>query len=299
MKNRVIFIVGSTATGKSRTAIELAREINGEIISCDSMQIYKGMPILTQAPSEKDRKGIPHHLMSEVPPDKEYSAAEFSKRAAKLIKNIIKKRKTPIVVGGTGLYVKALVDGLFPSPKKDLDLRKNLESEAARYGSAFLYDELKEIDPEASHNIHPNDTRRIIRALEIYYSTGIPISVHKKNTKGIKDFYEIAQLGLNIPRQELYKKINARVEKMFRDGLVRETKALFESNLSITAKSAIGIKEIRDYLGGKYNLKETKETLKKNTRRYAKRQSTWFKRDKRIKWFSDGKSLINYCRFAR
>jgi tRNA dimethylallyltransferase len=180
-----------------------------------------------------------------------------------------------------------------------LDLRKKLESEAAKYGSASLYGELKEIDSETSHNIHPNDTRRIIRALEIYYSTGIPASAHKKNTKGIKDFYEITQLGLNIPRQELYKKINTRVEKMFRDGLVSEAKALFRTNLSITANSAIGVKEIRDYLGGKYNLSQTKELLKKNTRRYAKRQSTWFKRDERIKWFRDGKSLINYCRFTK
>lgn len=299
MKNRVIFIVGPTTTGKSRTAIELAKEIGGEIISCDSMQIYKGMPILTQAPSEKDRKEIPHRLISEVPPGKEYSAAEFSKRAAKLIKNIIKKGRTPIIVGGTGLYVRALVDGLFPSPKKDLDLRKKLESEAAKYGSASLYGELKRIDPEASHSIHPNDTKRIIRVLEIYYSTGIPASVHKKNTKGIKDSYEIVQLGLNIPRHELYKKINTRVEKMFRDGLVDEAKALFRNNLSITASSAIGIKEIRGYLGDKYNLNQAKEMLKKNTRRYAKRQSTWFKRDKRIKWFTDGKNLINYCRFTR
>ncbi len=299
MKNRVIFIVGSTATGKSRTAIELAKKIDGEIISCDSMQIYKGMPILTQAASKKELSEIPHHLISEIPPDKEYSAAEFSKRATRLIKNIIKKGKTPIIVGGTGLYVKALVDGLFPSPKKDLNLRRKLESEAAKYDSAFLYGKLKEIDPETSHNIHPNDTRRIIRALEIYYSTGIPASAHKKNTKGIKDFYEITQLGLNIPRQELYKKINTRVEKMFRDGLVSEAKALFRTNLSITANSAIGVKEIRGYLRCKYNLSQTKELLKKNTRRYAKRQSTWFKRDERIKWFKDGKSLINYCRFTR
>ncbi len=299
MKNRVIFIVGPTATGKSRIAIELAKEVGGEIISSDSMQVYKFMSILTQAPSEKDLSEIPHHLIAEISPEKEYSAAEFSKRAAKLIKNIAKKGKTPIIVGGTGLYVKALIDGLFPSPKKNLDLRKNLESEAGKYGSASLYDKLKEIDPTSSHNIHPNDTRRIIRALEIYYSTGIPVSVHKKNTKGIKDFYEIVELGLNIPRQVIYKKINARVEKMFNDDVVKEVKSLLKCHLSITANSAIGIKEIKGYLDGEYSSLEAKELIKKNTRNYAKRQLTWFRRDKRIKWFSDGKSLISYCGSAR
>lgn len=296
MKNRVIFIVGATATDKTKTAIKLAKDINGEIISCDSMQIYKYAPILTQAPSEKELKKVPHYLIREISPEREYSAAEFSKRATKLIKDIIKKGKTPIIVGGTGLYVKALLDGLFPSPKKDPSLREDLEKEAREHGSAYLYNELRGIDKEAALKIHKNDVRRIMRALEVYYSTGIPLSVHKKNTKGIKDEYDIIQVGIDIPRQELYKRIDRRIEKMFKDGLTSEVKALLKRNLSITARSAIGIKEINGYLKNEYPLKEAKEMLKKNTRRYAKRQLTWFRADKRIKWFSDGKNIISYCR---
>ena len=210
MKNRIIFIVGPTATGKTKTAIELAREINGEIISCYSMQIYKEMSILTQAPSRKELKQIPHHFIEQISHEKDYSAAEFTKKASKLIKNIIKKKKIPIVVGGTGFYVKALIDGLFPSPKKDLKLRKRLELKAKKYGSHFLHSQLKKIDEETSKKIHPNDIRRIIRALEVYHLTSLPMSIHKKNTHGIKDIYEIVELGINIPRETLYKKINIR-----------------------------------------------------------------------------------------
>ncbi|NQT22296.1 MAG: tRNA (adenosine(37)-N6)-dimethylallyltransferase MiaA [Candidatus Omnitrophica bacterium] len=299
MRSKVIFIVGPTAIGKTKTAINLAKKIDGEIISCDSMQIYKGIPVLSCAPTPKNFKAIPHHLIAELSPKKEYSAAQFSKKATSLIKKIIKRKKTPIIVGGTGLYVKALIDGLFPSPKKDPVLRKKLELKAEKCTSLMLYTELKKIDPIASQNIHPNDTRRIIRALEIYYLTGIPMSIHKKNTKGIANTYDIQQTGLLMPREDLYEKINRRVDKMFKDGLLDEVKRLLELRLSMTAVLAIGIKEIRGYLNGEYTLKEAKELIKKHTRNYAKKQLTWFRRDKRIEWFSDGKSLISYCRFGK
>jgi len=299
MRNKVIFIVGPTATGKTKAAINLTEKIKGEIISCDSMQIYKYMPILSCSPSPNELKKVSHHLVGELSPEKEYSAAEFSKKAELLIKIILKKKKTPIIAGGTGLYVKALIDGLFPSPKKDAALRNMLESKALKYGSKALHDELKRIDPAASLTIHPNDTRRLIRAIEIYRLTGKPMSMHKKKTKGIKKLYEIFQAGLTMPRDELYSKIGKRVEEMFKEGIVAEVEQLLKLKLSMTAASAIGIKEIKDYLDGAYNLKEAKELIKKHTRNYAKKQLTWFRQDKRINWFSNGKSLISYCRFGK
>jgi len=299
MGSKVIFIVGPTASGKTKASIALAKKIDGEIISCDSMQIYKGIPVLSCAPTPKNCKAIPHHLIAELSPKKEYSAAIFSKKASSLIKKILSKNKTPIIVGGTGLYVKALIDGLFPSPEKDPLLRKKLELKAEKYTSLALYKELKKIDPIASQNIHPNDARRIIRALEIYYLTGIPMSIHKKNTKGIANTCNIQQTGLFMPREELYEKINKRVDIMFKDGLLDEVKRLLKLELSMTAALAIGIKEIRGYLNGEYTYKEAKELIKKHTRNYAKKQLTWFRRDKRIKWFSDGKSLSSYCRFGK
>lgn len=299
MKNSIIVIVGPTASGKTNTAIKLAKTINGEVISCDSMQIYKGMPILTQAPSKKDLKEVSHYLIATLPPEREYSAAQFRETATGLIKAIIKKGKTPIIVGGTGLYVKALIDGLFPSPQKDLDLRKKLEQKTEIYGSAALHKELSEKDPGAASRIHPNDTRRIIRALEIYELTGIPMSRHKKNTRGLsheKDLYEVLFMGLAMSRKELYGKIDTRIDKMFKNSLVKEVKKLLKKKLSITAKSALGIKEIAGYISGDYKIEVAKELLKKNTKRYAKRQLTWFKADKRIRWFDNGEGVISYCR---
>jgi len=296
MQNKIVVIVGPTASDKTKTAIELAKKIYGEIISSDSMQVYKNMPVLTQSPSKKDIGEVPHYLIAEISPEEEYSAAEFSKRAELAISDIIKKGKIPIIVGGTGLYVKALIDGLFPSPKKDVHLRKRLELSAKKMGTAHLHNKLKRIDPESAGKIHPNDKKRIIRALEIYHLTKTVISEHKKKTKGISGKYEIMELGLTMPREDLYEKINRRVEEMFRCGVISEVKGLTKFNLSITAGSAIGINEIRDFLEGKRSLEETKELIKKNTRRYAKRQITWFRADERIKWFEDGKSLIDYCR---
>jgi len=296
MKNKVIIIVGPTASGKTEAAIGLVGLIKSEIISCDSMQVYKDMPVLTQAPSGDDLKRIPHYLISEIAPEDEYSAAKFADNAKLLIKAILEKGKTPIIVGGTGLYVKALVDGLFPSPKKDEVFRKSLEEKAKKQGSKVLYNELKKNDPKAASKIYPNDTRRIIRALEVYHLTGIPISEHKKNTQGIKDIYDIVFLGINIPRKKLYEIINTRVEKMFRNGLIPEVKKLLKRKLSMTARSALGIKEVEGYLKNNYGLEEAKELLKKNTRRYAKKQMTWFKVDKRIRWFSEGEGIISYGR---
>ena len=182
------------------------------------------------------------------------------------------------------MYIKALIDGLFPSPPKDIEFRGQLEKESEENGLNALYKRLKIIDASSASLIHPNDKKRIIRALEIYHITGIALSEHKKNTKGIKDLYKIVQLGVKIPREKLYENINKRVEKMFQDNILKEAKKLLNRKLSLTAKSAIGIKEMKDYFDGKYTLEELKALIKQNTRRYAKRQMTWFRKDKRIKW---------------
>lgn len=284
-KDTIVFIVGPTAIGKTRLSVKLARRIGSEIISCDSMQIYKGMAVLSQAPSASDRKKIRHHFAALLPVSREYSAASFKKMAAKAIDSIARRRKIPLIVGGSGLYVKALIDGLFPSPKADLRFRKKMRDFAAEYGSKILHDRLNKIDPEAAAKIHPNDTRRIIRALEIYESTGRTMTELKSRTKGIGDDYRIMIYGLARDRGALYKDIEDRVDRMFKEGVVSEVRRLRKKRLSRTARAVLGFKEICGYLDGEYDIETARSLMKKNTRNFAKRQLTWFRADKRIGWF--------------
>jgi len=284
IKKAVTFIVGPTAIGKSRFAVKLAKRVNGEIISADSMQVYKGMRILSQAPPPAEKKKVKHHLAGIFDPRKEYSVAAFIRKANPLIDSIIKRGKTPIVAGGSGLYIKALIDGLFPSPSADLKFRSKMRKFVLKYGSSKLHRKLAGIDPDAAKAIHPNDARRIIRALELYHSTGQTMTALKKKTRGLKDKYGIKIIGLTAPREEIYSRINSRVDKMFREGLVNEVRRLKKKRLGRTAQAALGLKEVAGYLNGEYGLDEAKEILKKNTRRFAKRQLTWFRRERRIKW---------------
>ncbi len=290
-KSTVLFIVGPTAIGKTAFALKLARKINGEIISCDSMQVYKGMNILSQSPKKSETKKIRYHLVRFLSPTKEYSVGSFKRIAASLIEDIIERKKIPIIVGGTGLYVKGLVDGLFPTPKADLKFRKEMYGYASRYGNMRLYKKLEKIDQDAANAIHPNNVRRVVRALEICHSTGRTMTELKNGTKGIADKYRIKIFGLNAPREEVYANVNARVEKMFALGVVKEVKKLSGKRLSRTARAALGLKEILGYLKKEYSLDEAKELMKRNTRRYAKRQLTWFRADKRIKWVKDGEKI--------
>jgi len=283
-KHKLIFIVGPTATGKSEIAFKLAKKLKTEIISCDSMQVYRCMDTLSQSPPQPWQKSIPHHLIGVLNPRREYSVAQFRKNAFKYIKRITRKKKIPVIVGGSGLYMKALIDGLFPSPKKDIKLREHLKKESEKKGPNHLYSKLKEIDPQTASTIHPNDLRRIIRALEVYYLTGQALSMHKKKTKGITSDFDIYIFGLNMARNSLYEKINQRTDHMFRRDLINEVKKLSKKKLSITARASLGYKEIQGYLTRQYDLDEAKELLKKNTRRFAKRQLTWFRAEKRIRW---------------
>ena len=288
-RKKVIFIVGPTAIGKTCLAVELAKKIGGEIISADSMQGYKGMDILSQKPAKNEQKKVPHHLISFLKAQDEYSAANFSKLARKKIEEIIKRQKTPIVVGGSGLYVKALIDGVFPSRGKDEYLRKELQRLAEDKGNLFLYNRLKKIDPASAAKIHPNDLKRVIRAIEIYELEKVTKTGLKEKTKGIKDKYDIKIFGLIADREKLYQRINKRVDLMFRKGLVKEVEKLLRGTLSITSSQALGIKEVKGFLEKEYGIAKAKEILKRNTRRFAKRQLTWFRPDSRIVWLDAGK----------
>ncbi|MBU4346566.1 MAG: tRNA (adenosine(37)-N6)-dimethylallyltransferase MiaA [Candidatus Omnitrophica bacterium] len=285
-KSKVIFIVGPTAVGKTEVAINLAKKINAEIISCDSMQVYKGMDILTSKPSPALRKKVAHYLINRVPLGAEYNVARYRQEAAQKIKEIISKGKIPLIVGGTGLYMSILIDGIFKIPSQNKKFRSLLYRQAENLGSAYLYRRLKGLDPEAAARIHPHDRKRIIRALEVFEATGQPISKLQKQRKGLTDKYNIKIFCLNIERQKLYKRIGERIERMFRRGLVGEVKSLLKLRLSQTASCAIGIKELKGYLDGLYGLEEAKRLMFRNTRHYVKRQLSWFRKDKRIKWIN-------------
>lgn len=302
---KIIFIVGPTASGKSDLAIKLASAINrggsaknfggngAEIISCDSMQIYKGMDIISAKPKKEALRKVKHYLISEISPTKEFSVAEYRKKALVAIDKIIKRKKIPIFVGGTGLYMSIILDGIFEESKVDEKLRQKLYKEAEKFGNEKLYQRLLKIDPVAAKKIHPNDLRRIVRALEVCLSQNSKFSELKQERSGLWGKYDIRIFGINTDRELLYGRINKRVADMFKQGLVKEVKKLFKLKLSKTAQFAIGIREIKDYLDGKTSLEKAKEEIAKNTRRYAKRQMTWFKKDKRIEWIDDGKSIIS------
>lgn len=296
-KGKVIFIVGPTSVGKTEFAIELAERIRGVIISSDSMQGYRHMDIISQKPTPEQRARIPHHLIDIMNINEEYSAAEFSRRAAVIINKTINIKKVPIVVGGSGLYIKALIDGLFPSPKKDINFRKNLELMAKdKRGRQFLHDRLKKIDPESASKIHPHDLRRIIRALEVFHLTGMPVSEHKRKTRGLNGDYNLYIYGLIRTRETIYKRIEDRVDSMFKAGLVREVDFIRKRNPSITASFSLGYKEVLGFLNKEYSLEDARGLLIKNTRHLAKKQLTWFKADRRIRWIdleemAQGKAL--------
>ncbi|MEK6732628.1 MAG: tRNA (adenosine(37)-N6)-dimethylallyltransferase MiaA [Candidatus Omnitrophota bacterium] len=289
----VIFLIGPTASGKTKLSIKLAKELNAEIISCDSMCVYKGMDILTSKPTLADRKKIKHHLIDIISPSREFNAAEYRCIALEKIKDILKRKKTPLFVGGSGLYVKAVIDGLFPSAEKDLKFRKKQEALAKKYGKGYLFRKLQKIDPGRAGKIHPNDLRRIIRALEIYHTEKKKPSELNINTQPLE--YDFKIFGLQLDRSKLYKNIDTRVEEMFKKGIVEEVKKLSRKKLSMTAGRALGYGEVLGYLKARYSLEEAKELLKKNTRHFAKRQLTWFRPDKRICWVNSQNKSYSFC----
>ena len=277
-------MVGPTAAGKSEVAVELAKRLNAEIISCDSMQVYKDMDIITSKPRGLLRKKIKHHLLDFIFPSEEYNVSRYRKEAVRIIKALVKKGKTPLFVGGTGLYMSVLIDGLFKEKAGNKNIRKRLYQEVQCLGSGGLYKRLKKVDPVAAAKIHPHDARRIIRALEVFQTSGRPISCLQRERRGLGSQYQIKAFCLNLQRDKLYQRIEERMEKMFKKGLLSEVKGLLRPGLSKTASCAIGIKELKGYFEGLYDLEEAKERILRNTRQYAKRQLTWFRKDRRLVW---------------
>jgi tRNA dimethylallyltransferase len=254
MKPRIVFLVGPTAAGKTELAVSLAGKLNAEIISCDSMQIYKGMEILSCQPSKSELKIIQHHLLAEVSPEKEFNVSKYRGMALRKIKEIIEKGKIPLFVGGSGLYMSVVVDGIFKVKAEDKKTRKKLFLQAQRKGSLYLHDKLRKVDSLAAAKIHSNDTKRIVRALEVFEVTGKPISSLQATRVGLQDKYDIDIFGLDIPRETLDRRIDLRVDKMFRQGLVKEVKRLLGLKLSKTSRYAIGVNEVKGYLEGVYEI---------------------------------------------
>ena len=285
-KEKVIVICGPTASGKTGLSIELAKKIDGEIVSCDSMQIYKDMTIGTAKPTEKEMQGIKHYLIDFVSPENRYSVADYKKDAIKAIRKIIEKGKIPIVVGGTGLYVESLIYGIeYNEIEIDLEYRKELEKIEESEGLAKLYEMAEKIDKEAIKKISHNDKKRICRILEIYQSTGKTKTQLEIESRQKGPEYDYLLFGINMGREKLYNRINKRVDIMIEEGLVEEVKELLKRyNEFPTAMQGLGYKEVVEFLNKKLSKEEMIEKIKMETRRYAKRQITWFKKYKNIKW---------------
>lgn len=280
-KNKVIFIVGPTASGKSDMAMSIAKTFDCEIISCDSMQIYKGLNIGTAKESDENRQKVKHYLIDVVNFDEEFSVAQFQKLAFEAMDEIWQKGKTPLIVGGTGLYVESLLKPLsFSNTDKDTAIREQLKNDLEKYGAVELFRRLSEVDSETAKKLSVNDTKRVIRALEIFYKTGKPKSQLQDETQ--KPNFDYLMIALDMDRALLYERINKRVDNMIMKGLVQE--AMSVDNFGYQSMQAIGYKEFKDYNG--FNLFEVTEKIKKNTRNYAKRQLTWFRRYKEANWIN-------------
>jgi len=289
MKPKVLVIAGPTASGKTKISIELAKRLNGEIISADSMQIYKYMNIGTAKPTEEEKEGIPHYLMDFLEPDEKFSVAQYKEMATKYIEEILSKNKVPIIAGGTGLYINSVTEEINFDTEivENKKIREELEKISLEQGNEGLYEELKRVDKDAANRIHLADTKRIIRALEVYRTTGITITEHQKMSKQIDKKYDYKIVGLKIEREKLYERINKRVDLMVKDGLIEEAKEVIDMMSSkgrLTSFQAIGYKEFVPYFNGKITLEEALEIIKQESRRYAKRQITWFKRTNGLEW---------------
>ena len=282
----VLAVVGPTASGKTALALELAERLDTEIVSADSMQVYRGMEIGTAAPTAKEQARVAHHFVGFLEPGAYFSAGEFERRARPVVDALNARGKTAAVVGGSGLYVRALIDGLFPGPGADESLRARLHAEAEREGVAALYRRLARLDPDYGSLINEGDLRRIVRALEVYELTGRPLSeLHREHREGAGSLTAL-QVGLEYPREQLYARINARVDRMLAAGFLDELRALLDHGHErhINRLRSLGYREFIAHLKGECSYEEATEAMKRNTRRFAKRQLTWFRSDKRIHW---------------
>ncbi|WP_408956061.1 tRNA (adenosine(37)-N6)-dimethylallyltransferase MiaA [Natroniella sp. ANB-PHB2] len=288
MKEPLVALVGPTAVGKTKLSLALAQQLEGEIISADSMQIYRGMDIGTAKATPKEQKKVPHHLIDIVEPDQEFSVADFQERVDQLIPEIYQRGKLPMLVGGTGLYVKAVIEGfLFPEMETDWELRERLEEAAEKEGTEYVHDKLAKIDSTLAEKLHPNDLRRVIRGIEVYQQTGKTITYFKKEAKKRPPRYQAVKIGLRRERESLYQRINKRVDLMIEEGLVKEVRELYQKGYDreLISMQGLGYKELMGHFEGEYDLEEAIRLIKRDTRHFAKRQFTWFKRDDSIHWF--------------
>ncbi len=292
MKPIVYVIGGPTASGKSKLAVELAKKVNGEIISADSMQIYKEMNIGTAKVNKEEMQGVQHYLVDFVSPDERYSVSNFKKDAEKAIEEILEKGKTPIVVGGTGLYIDSLIYGIeFQKEEVDLEYREKLNKIADEKGLESLYKKAQEIDPEAMKKISINDRKRIIRVLEIYHKTGKTKTEQELQSRKNEVKYEYKVFAITMDREKLYERIEKRIDFMIEQGLIEEVKQILEKYHTFpTAMQGLGYKEVVEYLEGSCTKEEMIEKIKKETRHYAKRQLTWFRKNKETIWLDGEKS---------
>ncbi|WP_430785791.1 tRNA (adenosine(37)-N6)-dimethylallyltransferase MiaA [Virgibacillus flavescens] len=293
MKQKVIAIVGPTAVGKTKLSLEIAKKFNGQIISGDSMQIYKGMDIGTAKISEDEKQGLPHYMIDIKDPAESFSAADFQQLVKSYIDKISIDEQLPIIVGGSGLYIQStLYNYNFSNDARDEKITHELEKELEEKGAAHFYNRLKEIDPEQASKIHPNNHRRLIRAIEIHETTGKTMSVLKNEQKDSD--YEPILIGLEMDRKMLYDQINMRIDKMMEDGLLSEVHKLYTNGLeNHQSMRAIGYKEFIPYFKGEYTLEVAIELLKRNSRRFAKRQYTWFKNKMDVTWYTVTPETIN------
>ncbi|MBU5595047.1 tRNA (adenosine(37)-N6)-dimethylallyltransferase MiaA [Amphibacillus sp. MSJ-3] len=286
MKDKVVAIVGPTAVGKTSLGMELAKRFNGEIISGDSMQIYKGMDIGTAKVTEEEKKAIPHHMIDIKEADEPFSVSEFQTSVQKHIEEINKRNKLPIIVGGTGLYIDAVLTGYqFSEQKRDPIYQDKIEAEIEKHGIDHVYQRLLQVDPTQAKSIHPNNVRRVIRAIEIYDRTGQTMTEHLASQQK-ESPYRSVRIGLEMERSLLYDRINQRVDLMLEEGLLNEVQFFYDQGLAnAQSMKAIGYKEFIPYFEGEYDLTRAIELLKRNSRRYAKRQYTWFKNKMDVKWY--------------
>ncbi|NLJ90027.1 MAG: tRNA (adenosine(37)-N6)-dimethylallyltransferase MiaA [Clostridiales bacterium] len=296
MKKPLIIITGPTAVGKTELSIRLAKEINGEIISADSMQVYRGMDVGTAKITPDEMGGIRHYLIDILDPKEEFNVVKFKTYAKEAMDEIYSKGKIPIVVGGTGFYIQALLyDVDFEDSKEDPEYRKQLEDLAKTHGNDYLHDRLKEVDPESADAIHPNNVKKVIRALEYFKETGQKISDHNKEQRQKESPYNFCYFVLNDDRKNLYERINKRVDIMVEEGLVDEVRGLLDEGCTkdMISMQGLGYKEIIAYLEGEVSLEEAIYTLKRDTRHFAKRQITWFKRENDVIWIDKNKLQYN------
>ena len=283
--NNIICIAGPTASGKTALAVELAKRFDGEVVSCDSMQIYRRMDIGTAKPFPEERQGIPHHMIDVADPDEDFSVGRYCQMASPIVDDIVARGKTAIIAGGTGLYMDSLIKGNDFAPFPSTGCRERLEAQCDEMGMEFMMNMLREIDPEAAERIH--DRKRMIRALEVYQETGETITEHNRKTQLIPPKYSPLWFGLDFdPRQALYDRIDLRVDIMLQQGLVEEIRNLLASGIpeKCTAMQAIGYKEFVDALDGRCTIEEAAAQVQQSSRRYAKRQLTWFRRNKEMNW---------------